>query len=147
MDYVLLSVLRHWQGTLGNDKLSVNLIYDIACQYSRNLSRRIPKLPAPLNVSPEMFDMRYFIPKFHLPAHGSDCQSRFSLNWARWVARTYGERIEQEWAHIKKVAAATLEQGPGARHATLDDQWGGWNWRRLVDLGEFFINSINTSSI
>ncbi|KAJ7871245.1 hypothetical protein B0H14DRAFT_2257556, partial [Mycena olivaceomarginata] len=26
--------------------------------------------------------------------------------------------------------------GPGARHDTLDDHWGHWNWRELVGLGE-----------
>jgi hypothetical protein len=32
--------------------------------------------------------------------------------------------------------------GSGARHVTLDDHWGGWNWKKLINLGlsRFFIH-------
>jgi hypothetical protein len=26
--------------------------------------------------------------------------------------------------------------GPGARHTALDDSWGGWNWKKILGLGE-----------
>lgn len=136
MDYLLLSALRQHRANLDIKRLPVNIIYDIACQYSRNLFKRMPKHDASMQISKDIANFRFFIPKFHLAAHGSSCQTRYSLNWNSNVGRTYGERIEQEWSHINKCAAATLEQGPGARHATLDDQWGGWNWRRTIDLGK-----------
>lgn len=37
----------------------------------------------------------------------------------------------------------TREMGPGARHAMLDDHWGGWNWMKLVTLGERVSNYSN----
>lgn len=27
---------------------------------------------------------------------------------------------------------------PGARHEVLNDQWGGWNFRKLVSLSKLF---------
>lgn len=134
MDYVLFSALRHARRE-PDARLPVNLTYDIVCQYHRNLVSRMAKLPDALCIPADLVKFRYFIPKFHLPAHGSSCQTRFSLNWNRHCGRTYAERTEQEWRVGNKLGPATLEMGPGARHATLDDQWGGWNIRHLFSLG------------
>jgi hypothetical protein len=116
------------------------VIYDIACEWHKNLQSRLRDCPPEIiSRLARLVELRYFIPKFHIVAHGPACQTRFSLNWRSGCGRTFGELIEQEWAHIKKVAAATREQGPGARHLTLDDHWGWWNWRRLVGLGKYCI--------
>lgn len=52
------------------------------------------------------------------------------------MGRTHGETVEQEWAYINLAALSTREMGPGARHSALDDSWGGWNWRKILGLGE-----------
>ena len=78
----------------------------------------------------------YLIPKFHLPAHGAKCQTQYSFNYTHGVGRTHGETVEQEWAYINLAALSTREMGPGARHAALDDSWGGWNWKKILGLGE-----------
>ena len=51
--------------------------------------------------------------------------------------RTDGENIERGWAWMNPASLSTREMGPGARHDTLDDQWGYWNWRILVQLGMY----------
>ena len=76
------------------------------------------------------------MPKFHLPAHGPKCQVQYSFNYTHGVGRTHGETVEQEWAYINLTTLSTREMGPGARHAALDDSWGGWNWRKILGLGE-----------
>ena len=48
----------------------------------------------------------------------------------------HGETVEQEWAYINLAALSTHEMGPGACHSALDDSWGGWNWRKILGLGE-----------
>ena len=53
------------------------------------------------------------------------------------MGRTHGETVEQEWAYINLAALSTREMGPGARHATLDDSWGGWNWRKILGFGTY----------
>ena len=140
MDFVLLSALRIFRQHGDRSSLPINIVYDIACQYNTNLLSRVDsKHPPDLQLPNYLRNIKPFVPKFHLPAHGAACQTKYSLNLHKGCGRTYGERTEQEWAHTKKCAAATLEMGPGARHITLDDQWGGWNWERLIGLGEFHV--------
>ena len=59
------------------------------------------------------------------------------------MGRTHGETVEQEWAYINLAALSTREMGPGARHSALDDSWGGWNWRKILGLGEYNLLSYN----
>lgn len=86
---------------------------------------------------PREIVLRNFIPKRHLPGHGFKCRTRYSFNWCHGVGRTHGETVEQEWSHINGAVLMTREMGSGARHAALDDHWGGWNWRKFVDIGVY----------
>lgn len=83
----------------------------------------------------------HVVPKFHLPTHGPKCQVQYSFNYTQGVGRTHGETVEQEWAYINLAALSTQEMGPGARHSALDDSWGGWNWRKVLGLGEHSIEA------
>jgi hypothetical protein len=80
--------------------------------------------------------VRFVIPKLHIYGHKLLCQLYFSLNYTPGAARTDGEGIERPWASIGPVATSTWEMGPGARHDTLDDHWGHWNWQKLIGLRE-----------
>jgi hypothetical protein len=113
----------------------VDLIYDISCEFSKKLQACLETYGDELPDWVQNLLWQFFIPKFHIPAHGPKCQTRFLLNWTCGSGRAYGERIEQEWAHIKKCASATRKQGDGARHLLLDFQWGGWNFRMMICLG------------
>jgi hypothetical protein len=132
-NYAVLSALRcmkqtpHW----------VDLIYDIACKYHKNLKTCMLSYDADLVLDNfDEIEWRFLIPKFHIGSHGLKCQTRFSLNWVRGCGRTFGEMIEQEWSHIKRCGPMTREQGPSAWHLTLDNQWSGWNWRCMLGLGK-----------
>jgi hypothetical protein len=131
MDYAMLSALN------GVKVKRLVVSYDIACQWSKKFRSRIIDFPRALqfNMDDDDFSFTTVIPKFHIYAHGKKCQSRWSLNYLRWMARTDGEGVEQEWSHINSVALSTRLMGPGSRHDTLDDHWGAWNWRKLVNLG------------
>ncbi|KAJ7363849.1 hypothetical protein DFH08DRAFT_949484 [Mycena albidolilacea] len=48
--------------------------------------------------------------------------------------QTDGEGIECPWSNIGGIAASTRIMGPGARHDTIDNHWGYWNWQKLVSL-------------
>lgn len=131
MDYIFLSSMK------GEDVVEIKLSYDIACRWWINLYSRIREhYPAELQVNGSRVTIVFFVPKFHLPAHGSSCHTKFSFNFGTGVGRTHGETVEQEWSHINGAALATREMGPGARHAALDDNWGGWNWRKVLGLRE-----------
>ena len=81
--------------------------------------------------------LQFAIPKFHISAHGLDCQSDFSFNYQPYMARTDGEDPECWWAHINPVSMSTKEMGPGAWLDTLDDHAGAWNWWKVTGFGVF----------
>jgi hypothetical protein len=110
--------------------------YDIACQWSRHLPKRLSQLTENMRLAHDQLQAaRYVIPKFHIYAHGISCQSRFSLNFLPFMARTNGEDPERWWAHINPVSMSTKEMGPGARLDTLDDHAASWNWRKITGFG------------
>ena len=130
MDYIFWSVLRRHGST------DIVASYDIACQWHRNLLTRASSLPTHLRLNFTSLSFNFVIPKFHIAAHGDSCQSRFSLNFKRHMARTDGENIERGWAWMNPASLSTREMGPATRRDVLDDQWSAWNWRNLTRLGE-----------
>ncbi|KAN0118878.1 hypothetical protein V8E52_004650 [Russula decolorans] len=93
-------------------------------------------LPNSMRLSDKQLHLlRFAIPKFHISAHGLDCQSNFSFNFQPYMARTDGEDLERWWAHINPISMSTKEMGPGARLDTLDDHAGAWNWRKITGFG------------
>jgi hypothetical protein len=113
----------------------VKISYDIACKWSINLHTRFKTHHGDVDLS--KFSLTHLVPKFHLAAHGEKCRPKYSFNYTHGVGRTHGETVEQEWAYINLAALSTREMGPGARHTALDDSWGGWNWKKILGLGEY----------
>ena len=108
--------------------------YDIACQWSVYLKRRMA------NLDYTFLDcwahVVYLVPKFHLPAHVIACRTQFSFNFTKGVGRMDGEAPERGWAEVNPLAASTKEMGPGSRHDTLDAHFGDYNWRKFIRMGE-----------
>ncbi|KAG1781169.1 hypothetical protein EV702DRAFT_1177489 [Suillus placidus] len=69
--------------------------------------------------------VRFFILKFHLPAHVFKCQTIFSFNFTRFF-------------NINPVASSMKAMGPGCCRDTLDDHFEDWNWKKVVGLGKLF---------
>ncbi|TFK67072.1 hypothetical protein BDN72DRAFT_879900 [Pluteus cervinus] len=110
--------------------------YDIACQWFKNLWARMNKYPDVLWISnDQQAATRFFVPKFHLPAHVGSCQTAFSFNLNHSVGRTDGEAPERGWSHLNPLSTSTAEMGPGSRRDTLEDHFGDWNWRKTKSIG------------
>ena len=128
MDYLFFSTMQH------NSVLDLNISYNIACQWSRNLFKcldtRLDLLPCSLLER----NLTFFVPKFHLPAHIEKCQTTFSFNFIPGIGCTDGEAPERGWENINLVASSTKEMGPGARHDVLDDHFGHSNWKKVTGL-------------
>ncbi|KAG2155314.1 uncharacterized protein EDB93DRAFT_1239208 [Suillus bovinus] len=77
---------------------------------------------------------RFFIPKFHLPAHIFKCQTMYSFNFSKNVGQTDGEAPE---------CGCTKEMGPGSQRDTLDDHFGDWNWKKIIRLGTTLLRKID----
>ncbi|KAG1888370.1 hypothetical protein F4604DRAFT_1916291 [Suillus subluteus] len=129
MDYLFFSTLR------GTQLEMLNVSYDIACQWHKKLWARMKSFPQSHRLDHLTKYIRFFVPKFHLPAHVSKCQTIFSFNFTRFVGRTDGEALERGWSNINPVASSTKAMGPGCRRDTLDDHFGDWNWKKTVGLG------------
>lgn len=130
MDFIVLSMLS------GVVMLHLLLIYDIACQWSKNFMRRMRNFPPNLHLSVQPQNIVYAIPKGHIRSHGKACQGTFSLNYLPGSARTDGESVERDWAYMNALVPSTREMGTGNRHETLDDHWGWWNWEKVKKMGE-----------
>ncbi len=131
MDYILAS-------TLVSVPLShLLIIYDIACQWSKKMRTRFLELRSAIDIDLSGVKVTTAIPKGHIKAHGKACQSVFSLNYLPGSARTDGEGVERDWAHMNGLTASTREMGPGNRQETLDDHWDSWNWQKVIKLGTF----------
>ena len=129
MDFIFLSSLA---------KTSVQLVtisYDIACQWSKKFWDRMQNMPSWLQL-PASTQLRFRVPKFHLPAHVQKCWAPFSLNFTNGVGRTDGEGVERNWAWLNGIARCVSMMGPGGRWDTLDDFCSYHNWRKTVTLGE-----------
>ncbi|KAG1788563.1 uncharacterized protein HD556DRAFT_1447773 [Suillus plorans] len=97
MDYLFLSTLR------GRCVETLNVSYDIACQWHKNLWERMSTMPPSLHLDPLTKLIRFFVPKFYLPAHISKCQTTYSFNLSKNVGRTDGEAPERGWSNINPV--------------------------------------------
>ncbi|KAG1760085.1 hypothetical protein EV702DRAFT_1208029 [Suillus placidus] len=111
MDFLFFSSLR------GRYVDTLNVSYDIACQWHKNLWQRMSTMPLELHLD-------------HLATF-----TKFSFNFSKNVGRTDGEAPERGWSNINPVASSTKEMGPGSRRDTLDDHFGDWNWKKVVGLG------------
>ncbi|KAG2028955.1 hypothetical protein BDR03DRAFT_882220 [Suillus americanus] len=114
----------------------LNISYDIACQWNKNLWSRMSAFPHKYHINHDEKVITFLVPKFHLPAHIACCQTRFSFNFIKGVGRTDGEAPERGWADINPLATSTCEMGPGSRRDTIDDHFNDWNWKKVCAMGE-----------
>ncbi|EIN03348.1 hypothetical protein PUNSTDRAFT_78357 [Punctularia strigosozonata HHB-11173 SS5] len=129
MDFVF------WMSILTMGAMSLVVVsYDIACKWSVHLWDCFATL-APQFACLLVTALRFFVPNLHVGVHGAKCRHVFGFNVNRWVGRTHGETLEQEWAHIGAMATSTREMGPGVRHGILDDHWHFWNFQKIVGMG------------
>ncbi|KAJ2929114.1 hypothetical protein H1R20_g7980, partial [Candolleomyces eurysporus] len=126
MDYFCIMTLRH------NIPLMLVISYDIVCQWSINFVSRCIKYPPNAVGSNPAMDIKYLVPKFHLPAHVQKCRDNFSFNLTPHVGRTDGEAPERGWSSSNDLAYSTREMGPGSRRDTLDDCFGDLNWGKAT---------------
>ncbi|KAG1817161.1 uncharacterized protein BJ212DRAFT_1576808 [Suillus subaureus] len=136
MDFLFFSTLH------GRGIDTLNISYNIACQWHKNLWERMSAMPSELHLDHAMKSVRFFMPKFHLPAHILKCQTMFSFNFSKNVGCTDGEAPERGWSNINPVASSMKEMGPGLRRDTLDNHFGDWSWKKVVGLGSTLLRKI-----
>ncbi|KAG1740110.1 uncharacterized protein EDB91DRAFT_1237346 [Suillus paluster] len=104
----------------------LNISYDIACQWGKHLLEWMSRYPSWI----------------HFLTHIEACQTLYSLNLIKGMARTDSEAIECRWSNMNPVATSTHEMGPGSRCHILDDHFGDWNWRQVSNLGPSLLKKL-----
>ena len=130
MDYLIFSalvlLLLQW----------IVITYDIGCQWSKNMWKRMEDYPNSMKIPPET-RVDVAIPSWHINTHGQACRDNFCLNYLVGAGRTCGEDVETSWSHTNPLAPSVREMGPAARHETLNDHWNGWNFHKIVGFRTF----------
>jgi hypothetical protein len=131
MDYLFFSTLQH-----SKDVVMLNVSYNIACQWSKNIWDHMATYPCQMHVERGTKEFVFLVPKFHLPTHVTFCQVMYSHNLIKGVGHTDGEAPECGWANINPVATSTRKMGPGSHHDTLNDHFGDFNWKKVTNFRE-----------
>ena len=131
VDYVVVRSVQH------NPEPKKIASYDIMCQWSKNLRKRLSEFP--LDGAEHLDDkiIARMVPKFHLAAHRQQCRANYSLNYEPGVGRRDMEGPERTWFGLQG-GGCTKDQGPGYWSDAMDDKFGHWNWSKLVRLGTYF---------
>ncbi|VDB87033.1 unnamed protein product [Peniophora sp. CBMAI 1063] len=120
----------------------VVISYDIACQWSKNLIKRMkavdPKFTTMYEGARSVLSktLDFVVPKFHLFAHKVKCWfSRFNLAYLPFVGQTDGEGCERFWAGANPAVNSVREMGPGSVRDHFDSMWDSWNFRKVCEMG------------
>ncbi|KAH8833463.1 hypothetical protein DL96DRAFT_1703117 [Flagelloscypha sp. PMI_526] len=129
MDFIFFSALCTVAMTL-----SILVSYDIACQWSKNLTTRMEKLPPQLQCSSAKEFICTGLPVWHATGHEAKCRMANSLTLMEGAGRSDGEGIERVWSRTNPIASSTKEQGEGSRRDNLDDKFDYENTCRNLSL-------------
>jgi hypothetical protein len=145
MDYCVFSMLGITARSLKNLLFS----YDIACEWSVNLMKRLEEMYHDIYRFPDNAVITFAIPKFHIEAHGEDCKCAFNLNHLAGAARTCGEGIEAGWADMNPIGVFTREMSLAHRHEVIEDFMQAINFRKVKTMGKlsYVLKSVVNASV
>ncbi|KAG2007148.1 hypothetical protein CC2G_014864 [Coprinopsis cinerea AmutBmut pab1-1] len=137
MDYGFCEALK----TTHVEELSkVLLVYDVNCQYCKNLRKRIDKGDY-LSIDNRL-DITFGIGTFHVHGHQDTCFARYALTFIKGAGMSAGEILESLWAVVNEAAGSTSMMTIPARAEGLDAVMGDSNWKKLVNLVFISVTSI-----
>ena len=125
MDYIVFSAIS------GTEVRRIVVTYDIACQWSRNLFKRMEGLPGRLKLA-DGVEIEVAVPSWHINAHGKRCQEDYHVGHLVGVGRLCGDEVEQTWWNTNSLGASVRKMGPAARHEVLNDHWSAFNMNKIV---------------
>ncbi|KZV75992.1 hypothetical protein PENSPDRAFT_570640 [Peniophora sp. CONT] len=120
----------------------VVLSYDIACQWSKNVVKRMkavdPKFEGMYDGAQTFLGktLEYVVPKFHLFAHKVKCWfGQFNLAFLPGAGQMDGEGCERFWSGANPAAGSVREMGPGSIRDFFDSMWDSWNFQKVCGMG------------
>jgi hypothetical protein len=131
MDYALNEALKY---TTTGDTPGVILAYDINCQYSINLRRRLAEGPF-LDI-PEDLPILAAIGLFHVHGHQDKCYARYAPTFVRGMGKGDGEILETNWSVLNGISSMTRTMTLAHRSEVMDAHIGDNNWKKMINMGE-----------
>lgn len=131
MDYAFNEALKH---TTTGDTPGVILAYDINCQYSINLRRRMAEGPF-LDI-PEDLPILPAIGLFHVHGHQDKCYARYAPTFVRGMGKGDGEILETNWSVLNGISSMTRTMTLAHRSEVMDAHIGDNNWKKMINMGK-----------
>lgn len=126
MDYCVSEALKYNMEGINRSIL----LYDIMCQYWKNLGRRFEGNP--YLTLPDAVEILRGIGLFHVHGHKDECYGRFAPTFIPGAGMVDGEVLETLWAVLNGIADSIRSQTTAHRQETLDDHMNDSNWKKLV---------------
>jgi Kyakuja-Dileera-Zisupton transposase len=140
MDFALCKALNRLNGIQ-----KAVVLYDIACQYSVNFSRRIAESSS-LALPPNL-QIIWGIGLFHIHAHQDSCTPRYSPNYVPGVGQVDGEILETLWSSLNEISGSTRSMTAAHRREVLDDHMLDNNWKKMLRIGGCLFTPPNLSNL
>ena len=128
MDYSFSQTLKQLNGLT-----KVILMYDIACQYSKNLTRRFDQ--SPHLFMPPNLDLVFGIGLFHVHGHQDSCFPQYAPHFIKGAGHVDGEVIETLWAPLNQISNSTRGMSTAHRKEVIDDHMNDSNFKKLTGIG------------
>ncbi|EFI27486.1 hypothetical protein CC1G_15521 [Coprinopsis cinerea okayama7 len=130
MDYSLCKGLK----TVVSPKTRcVVFIYDICCQYWKNLLSRTQRYSPKLDL-PWYKSMTFGIGQFHVHGHQERCLPRFSPLYIDGLGWNTGEILESNWSLLNPTGILASTMTEAHRLEVLDGKLLDLNWKKLTNL-------------
>ncbi|KAF5325617.1 hypothetical protein D9611_000333 [Ephemerocybe angulata] len=130
VDYAVTQALRY--GPISQAP-SILLLYDIACQYSKNVLKRMTAGNHLLRPD-ELSKISWGIGTWHVHGHKEECMVRYSPSFIPGAGMTSGEILESLWSTLNEVGRATSVMTLPHRMEVLDSNMMDSNWKKMLGL-------------
>ena len=130
MDYSLNQAFKRLNGLK-----NVILMYDIACQYHKNLAQRFHK--GPYLTWPEELKIVFGIGLFHVHGHVDSCFAQYAPHFIDGAGHVDGEVIETLWAPLNHISDSARGMSTAHRKEVIDDHMNDSNFKKMTKIGPF----------
>ena len=131
MDYSLCEAIKY---SNVDQVPGVILAYDIACQYSVNLRKRIMEGPF-LDLSVDL-PILPAIGLFHVHGHQEKCYARYAPTFVRGIGKGDGEILETNWGVLNGISPMARTMTLAHRTEVMDAHFADNNWKKMVNMGQ-----------
>ncbi|THH19633.1 hypothetical protein EUX98_g8733 [Antrodiella citrinella] len=133
MDYAFVNAVNYWNGKVQ----TVLLLYDINCQYHKNLRSRIDT--SKFLTLADGTKIYFGIGLFHVHGHQDVCFCRYAPSFIPGAGQVDGELIETLWVPLNEASGSTRAMSTAYRQESLDMIMNDSNWKKMVRLVEALV--------